>query len=85
MLGKKWNHLTSKYEAIILPDKATKYSSDLDSLIECAQCKNEIKYSDAYSSLRIQDELGFGFMVCRECMEIELTEEAENKKRKKRL
>ena len=63
----KWNVKTNDYDIYRLPFKASAYESDLHTIVACARCEKELSYGDAYTSRQIHTEMGFGYMVCREC------------------
>ena len=67
----KWNVKTNEYDIYRLPHKASAYESDLHAIIACARCERELSYGDAYTSRQIHTEMGFGYMVCRECNKLE--------------
>lgn len=38
-----------------------------DTICRCAECGTEMLYGDSYTSIRIHDNYGFGYAVCRNC------------------
>lgn len=47
------------------------YESDMDTIVNCAQCYKEIKFGNCYTSLEKLTETGFGYAVCEDCYERE--------------
>lgn len=66
---KRWNVYTKCYEDYEIPDdwKCLTYSSDMDEIVNCAQCGRRIMFGDSYTSLEVHTDLGFGYCVCEVC------------------
>lgn len=66
---KKWNFETHQYEEYIVPLdwNVSMYETDMDKVVNCAECGKQIKYGESYTSVKIHDEVGFGYAVCYEC------------------
>lgn len=75
MIVGKWNYATHDYDPYRIPDEwhTPIYSDDMDEIVNCCQCGCEIKFGDTYTSKEIHSGLGFGYPVCEECYEEELT------------
>lgn len=43
------------------------YETDMDKIVNCAQCNEELKYSESYTSMEKQTYFGFGYAVCSKC------------------
>lgn len=73
MTLRKWNYATIKYEPHEVPDdwNVRLYSSDMDELINCAECGKKLLFGDAYTSLDIHNSCGMGYSVCPKCHEKE--------------
>ena len=47
------------------------YETDMDTIVNCAQCNKELKFGESYTSMEKQTSLGFGYAVCADCYEEE--------------
>ena len=66
-MAEKWNWHKHEYEPYELPEGSTIYSHDMDAKVACAQCGKEIVFGQAYTSLEIHNNIGFGYAVCSNC------------------
>lgn len=66
---KKWNYETHQYEEYKVPSdwNVSMYETDMDKVVNCAECGKQIKYGESYTSVKIHDEAGFGYAVCYDC------------------
>ena len=71
---RKWNYDTHEYEPYNIPDEwcCKWYGTDMIKVINCCKCGKEITFGSAYSSLEVHTVMGFGYMVCEECHEVEM-------------
>ncbi len=80
----KWNYETKSYDPYT-PDPSWVigfYSTDMDELINCAQCGKEIKFGDGYTSREIHTPVGMGYSVCESCYEEEYNRESIQERRR---
>ena len=73
---RKWNEKKREYEPYTVPDewKVMTYSDDMDEKCNCAECGKEFAFGLGFTSLCIHTpRCGFGYIVCPECHEKELT------------
>lgn len=69
---KKWNYETHQYEEYKVPSdwNVSMYETDMEKVVNCAECGKPMKYGESFTSQRIYDSAGlFGYAVCRECHE----------------
>ena len=80
---RKWNYQKHEDEPYEVPDAwhCTAYEPDMQTLINCAQCGQEIPFGLGYTSREIHTVTGFGYSVCRECNEKEFARELQAKKK----
>ena len=66
---KKYNYELHKYENYEVPKNwfCKSFCDNLDELVNCAKCGKELKCGDAYTSKIIQNDFGFGYMICEKC------------------
>ena len=81
-VAEKWDPYHGKYRPYVLPEDELKCSlleDRMDKVIACAGCGRPVKFEDAYTSLEIHTETGFGFSVCPNCYagEIKRAKDAE--------
>ena len=71
----KWNSKTREYEPYyVADDKVLKtYSENMNEIVNCCQCLKEIRIGDGYTSMEVHTSIGFGFCVCEECFQEEMT------------
>ena len=71
---RKWNYDIHEYEPYYVSDEwdCRWYGTDMTKVINCCQCGKEITFGSAYSSLEVHTVMGFGYMVCNECHEVEM-------------
>ena len=67
MQARKWNETKGTYDPYELPEGSSKYENDMDVIVSCACCGKKITYGDAYTSHKIYDHIGFGYVVCGDC------------------
>lgn len=81
-MGKAWkfNFKTSEYETYGLPDGAVSSWCPMDKMITCAECGKKILCRDGYTSRKIDDPTGMGYMVCKQCYDKEYEEEKRYRK-----
>ena len=79
MLAQKFNLATKKYEPFEIPDESVLISTDMNLKIKCAECKKSITFGEGYSSQVIHNSAGFGYSVCSDCHEKEISLETINK------
>lgn len=80
---KKWNYETHQYEEYKVPSdwNVSMYETDMDKVVNCAECGKQIKYGESYTSQRIYDSAGlFGYAVCRECHKSGLKERIDHER-----
>lgn len=70
---KKWNYESHDYEPHRVPDDwhVSLFESDMDRIVNCASCGNALTFGEAYTSMEIQNHMGFGYGVCEKCYEEE--------------
>ena len=72
----KWNFKTREYEPYELPDGATSSVwCEMDEVIQCAGCRKKMLYGDGYTSRKIHNLNGIGYIVCEQCYDNEWKEE----------
>ena len=73
----RWNPVTERYEPFIVPAdrKVAVYATDMNTEVQCAECGKKMKYGDGYTSRWIHTQHGFGYCVCEDCYNIELSTE----------
>lgn len=74
MLLRKWNYDVRSYEHYEVSDEwdCRYYGNDMSEMINCVQCGNKVRFGDCYSSQEVHTDMGFGYMVCEECHEVEM-------------
>jgi hypothetical protein len=73
--SQKWNFKKREYDPYALPEGASCYEDEMDTVIACAQCGKKMTFGDGYTSRQIHTDMGFGFAVCEKCYEKEWKEE----------
>lgn len=73
-MAHKWNEKTKQYERYELPPGAACFSTDMDKLVSCAYCGNQITYGSGYTSRRIHTSMGLGYCICADCYEKEVSD-----------
>lgn len=78
MVVNKWNFKTREYEKVEIPDnrKIGLYSNNMNEIVQCINCGNELRFGDSYTSRQYHTEIGFGYCVCNSCYEKEWKLEA---------
>ena len=81
MLLRKWNYELQTYEAYETSDEwdCRYFGNDMAEVINCCQCGKEVAIGDCYSSQEVHTLVGFGYMVCEECHEVEIKRMARKK------
>ena len=70
MILNRWNYEEHRYNKVNLPNfwNCKIYCKDLNEIVNCPHCGNEIKFGDSYTSLEFHTEvLGMGYAVCERC------------------
>ena len=75
------------YEKHIYEDVENEYGvriyyaeDELDEIIRCVNCGDEMVADDGYTSHQWHNHFGFGYLVCEKCYEIELEKREKSKK-----
>lgn len=81
----KYDFKTNQYYEYSTPDDwyVTCRDEELDTLINCANCGKRITYGEGYTSRKIHNSIGFGYVVCQACCQTEAKEELKYRKSKK--
>lgn len=75
ILLRKWDYAEKDYKPFISPAKTLiLVSDDMDDIVDCANCGQQVKYGDTYTSKTIHKSFGIGFPVCEKCYEEEIRE-----------
>ena len=76
---RKWNYELREYEPYEVSDEwdCKWYGTDMAEVINCCQCGKEVKFGKCYSSQEVHTAVGFGYMVCPECHEVEMKRQFE--------
>ena len=74
MTLRKWNYDKHKYEPYNVPDEwvCKTFSDDMTEIINCCQCGKEIIFGKSYVSQEVHAPMGFGYMVCENCHDVEM-------------
>ena len=82
MILRRWNYLTHQYEPYKVPDDwyVTAYETDMETEVNCACCGKQMTHGDAYCSMEIHTQLGFGYDVCEGCYVEEKKRRLENER-----
>ena len=66
---KKWNYAKHEYEPYEVPDdwKVLSLAFDMDEMVVCPHCGKTLPFGDAYTSMEIHTDMGFGYAVCESC------------------
>ena len=80
MILNKWNYEKHAYEEHEIPSdwKCITYSPDMEEIVNCPHCGEEIKVGDSYTSMEFHTPYGFGYLVCRKCYDEEFKRRMEN-------
>lgn len=72
----KWDYRLHAYMPHLVPGdwKVSQYESNMDARINCAECGKELPFGDSYVSMKIHDDMGFGYCVCEHCYDAEWTD-----------
>lgn len=70
----KYNYKTKEYDSYLPPDNAVTYMTDMEAIIDCAECGEKVVAGDTYTSFVIHREPGWGYMVCKDCYDHEWKE-----------
>lgn len=81
MLLRKWDYSTHQYEPYNISDEwdCRWYSDDMTKIINCCQCGKELIFENSYNSQEVHSLMGFGYMVCEQCHEIETKRRLKNR------
>lgn len=74
---RKFNWKTRKYEKYDAPEgiRLALYCSDMNEIVNCAQCFKSISFGDSYTSREVHTNIGLGYAVCEECYDKEWNRE----------
>jgi hypothetical protein len=77
MIVYKYDFKTHEYteQEISANLKITCYENDINTIVNCAECNEKIRYVDTYSSNKIHTKGGIGYCVCGKCYDKEWQEE----------
>lgn len=65
---KKWNYDTRSYDEYQIPDSWwCPHLAEMEAAINCVSCGARVFMGDAYTSLEIHNDAGFGYNVCETC------------------
>lgn len=69
----KWNHKLRAYEPYKVPEgiRIALYCSDMNEIVNCAQCFKSMRYGDCFTSREVHTNVGLGYAVCEECYDKE--------------
>lgn len=73
--ARKFNFKTREYEPYTLPELASLFEDDTETIVACAECGKLAPFGGMMTSRRIHTAHGFGFMVCESCNRLEFAEE----------
>lgn len=81
---RKWNYVKHDYEPYVIPYNwhCPMMAIDMREIVNCASCGKVMTFGEGYTSRVIHSMLGFGYCVCKSCMEKEWA--AENAARKEK-
>ena len=74
---RKWNYKTHEYDPYEVPDEwnVSTFESDMDTIVNCAECGKLITFGQGYTSRKIHTPFGMGYVVCKDCYDKEIEEE----------
>lgn len=74
MILNRWDCEEGKYKPHDVPDdwNCKTYSTDMDEIVNCAQCGAEVTFGKCFTSKEVHTEVGFGYAVCEPCYEKEM-------------
>ena len=76
---RKYSYRRHKYKKYRIPDKwNVQRLIDEDDVVNCAGCGKLIGWDSAYTSLLIHDDIGIGYLVCKDCQEKEIKHKCKN-------
>lgn len=69
MILRRWSEAARRYMPYVVPDEwhVSTYESEMSTVVNCAQCGREIPFGETYTSMQVQDPVGFGYGVCESC------------------
>ena len=75
----RWNYDKQIYEPYDVPDNwnVKSYGFDMNEIVNCPHCGNEVTFGSCYTSKEIHTPHGFGYAVCEKCYDAERTRENE--------
>ena len=68
---KKWNFKKHEYEDAEIDDRCSMYEVDMEAIVKCPNCNEDVKFGDCYTSRQYHNNYGLGYAVCPKCYEIE--------------
>ncbi len=73
MILQKWNWSKHTYEDYEVPNNwvCKCYSDDMNEIVNCPHCGEQITFGESYTSMEIHTDLGFGYAVCGDCYDKE--------------
>lgn len=78
----KWNFDTLEYEPYELPENCPLIlgQDELETVINCASCREKVIFGACYTSKTIHNIHGFGYPVCESCYNMEFKKYMEARK-----
>ena len=67
----RWDFLKQRNEIVNIPKDCATFASEDLAPVRCPSCNRVHAYGEMYTSLRYQDAVGFGYMVCEHCYQQE--------------
>lgn len=69
MILSRWDRDAGRYLPHEVPDdwNCKTYSTDMDEIVNCAQCGRELPFGKCFTSLEVHTKVGFGYAVCEPC------------------
>lgn len=74
--AEKYDYATGEYQQYMLPEGAVMIA-EIGQEIVCADCGEKLLFDDSYSSCRITNHYGIGYLVCEKCMLQEMKDRQE--------
>jgi hypothetical protein len=83
---RKWNYNTHDYDAYEVPEDqhVSMCESNMDTVIDCAQCGCKMTFGSGYTSLEVHNSFGMGYTVCVDCHTSEIAREMAARKRERK-
>ncbi len=76
--AEKWNYETKSYDPVLIADSCSLYEEDMDTVVTCPHCGNDLVFGEGYTSREIHNAYGLGYSVCQDCYEEELKRNFKN-------